>query len=200
MFQQAKDPAGGGGTEDVADRGLNKRVRGREICEENIRQHEAAAGSSEERALNRPSHERHAERLRTGYDVISNEIFTGRTGQPLPPPRTRPPMPVWNRLAESEHGSASAEQQVASSTRELGKATGEGDKTTVEQACGVAMTRGDSGRRRENSTVPSQGPTSARRQLESEDSNEWSINGNSTIGAKQIVPPLDLSRQSEVCA
>ncbi|CAM9647124.1 unnamed protein product, partial [Hapterophycus canaliculatus] len=83
----------------VADRGLSKRTRGRHAHEENVRQQERAAALREERTLNRPSHMRHVEVLRTGHNVVSNEIFTGRGGRPPPQPRARPPMPVWDRLS-----------------------------------------------------------------------------------------------------
>lgn len=83
----------------VADRGLSKRTRGRQAHEENIRQHERAAAISEQRALNRPSHQRYVEVLRTGHNVISNRVFTGREGKPPPQPRAKPSVPVWARLS-----------------------------------------------------------------------------------------------------
>ncbi|CBN75137.1 conserved unknown protein [Ectocarpus siliculosus] len=82
----------------VQDRGLSKRTRGRQTYEDNIRQHERAAAASEQRTLNRPSHMRHVEVLRTGHNVISNQDFAGREGKPPPQPRAKPPMPVWDRL------------------------------------------------------------------------------------------------------
>lgn len=82
----------------VQDRGLSKRTRGRQTYEDNIRQHERAAAESEQRILNRPSHMRHVEVLRTGHNVISNQDFAGREGKPPPQPRAKPPMPVWDRL------------------------------------------------------------------------------------------------------
>ncbi|CAM9251703.1 unnamed protein product [Ectocarpus fasciculatus] len=87
----------------VQDRGLSKRTRGRETYEDNIRQHERAAAASEQRTLNRPSHMRHVEVLRTGHNVISNRDFAGREGKPPPQPRAKPPMPVWDRL-KGKHG------------------------------------------------------------------------------------------------
>ncbi|CAB1119297.1 unnamed protein product [Ectocarpus sp. CCAP 1310/34] len=87
----------------VQDRGLSKRTRGRQTYEDNIRQHERAAAASEQQILNRPSHMRHVEVLRTGHNVISNQDFAGREGKPPPQPRAKPPMPVWDRL-KGEHG------------------------------------------------------------------------------------------------
>lgn len=83
----------------AADRGLTKRVAGRKVHEESIRQHERKAAIDDERTLNRPSHMRHVEVLRTGHDVISNQVFTGRVGKPPPQPRARPPVSVWDKLS-----------------------------------------------------------------------------------------------------
>lgn len=41
---------------------------------------------------------RHVEVLRTGHNVISNQVFTGREGKPPLQPRARPPVPVWDRI------------------------------------------------------------------------------------------------------
>ena len=103
----------------VADRGLSKRTRGRQAHEENIRQHERAAAISEQRALNRPSHQRHVEVLRTGHDVISNQIFTGREGKPPPQPRAKPPVPVWDRLSRQpgQPGQPEAPEAAPRATR-----------------------------------------------------------------------------------
>ncbi|CAN0486543.1 unnamed protein product, partial [Ectocarpus sp. 12 AP-2014] len=87
----------------VQDRGLSKRTRGRQTYEDNIRQHERAAAASEQRTLNRPSHMRHVELLRTGHNVVSNQDFAGREGKPPPQPRAKPPKPVWDRL-KGKHG------------------------------------------------------------------------------------------------
>lgn len=83
----------------MAERGLSKRTRGREVNEQNVRRHQQAEVISEQRALNRPSYRRHAERLRAGFDVISNKDYSGRDGRPPPPPRARPPVAVWDRVA-----------------------------------------------------------------------------------------------------
>lgn len=83
----------------MAERGLSKRTRGREVSEQNVRRHQQAEVISEERALNRPSYRRHADRLRAGFDVISNQDYSGRDGRPPPPPRARPPVAVWDRVA-----------------------------------------------------------------------------------------------------
>ena len=86
----------------VADRGLAKRAHGRQIHAEDVRRHERTAEVRDQRTLNRPSHMRHVETLRTGHDVISNRVFTGRKGKPPREPRARPPVPVWDRLARPE--------------------------------------------------------------------------------------------------
>ncbi|CAM9444739.1 unnamed protein product, partial [Laminaria digitata] len=86
----------------VADRGLTKRTQGRQLHAENVLRHERSAEVRDQRTLNRPSHMRHVEILRTGHDVISNRVFTGREGKPPREPRARPPVPVWDRLARPE--------------------------------------------------------------------------------------------------
>ncbi len=113
----------------VADRGLFKRTRGRQAHEENIRQHERTAALNEQRTLNRPSHMRHVEVLRTGHDVISNRVFTGRDGKPPPQPRAKAPLPVWDRLAGQRR-----ESSEATAGREAGR--GLDEKSTGARAIG----------------------------------------------------------------
>lgn len=52
------------------------------------------------RILNQSSQARHADALHAGH-VINNQIFTGREDPP-PKPRTRPSVPVWDRLSGPE--------------------------------------------------------------------------------------------------
>ena len=83
----------------MGERGLNKCVHGREEFEKNVRRHELERERAEQRMLNRSSHTRHAEVLRTGYDIISNQVFTGREGRPPPRPHARPPVPAWGWIS-----------------------------------------------------------------------------------------------------
>lgn len=199
----------------VADRGLSKRTRGRQAHEENIRQHERAAVVGEQRILNRPSHMRHVEVLRTGHNVISNQVFTGREGKPPPQPRAKPPMPVWDRLAgQPGHpaGTTTAAARLTLDRREGGgqgvvaeNNTGDAAGTSSQRISaewaggsdiresGKEENRGSSGgrdRRSEQTTAHHAGensPGAGRSQA--------ATAVTSTTTTKPAVPPLDLSRQ-----
>lgn len=181
----------------VADRGLTKRTRGRQAHEENIRQHERAAAISEQRALNRPSHQRHVEVLRTGHNVISNRVFTGREGKPPPQPRAKPPVPVWDRLSRQPEAAAAAPRSTRGQEGNQREEEGSGGRDLKERGGS-----GDSGRRRgcgeEDRGDRVDELERNRRQPPPEEKNGADV-GKSTKAADQAppskptVPPLDLS-------
>lgn len=192
----------------VADRGLSKRTRGREAHEENIRQHEHAAAVSEQRALNRPSHMRHVEVLRTGHDVISNQVFTGREGKPPPKPRARPPAPVWDRLSGPE---AAVELNLQDGTEKASTICPGGREGGTDNNGGrPSKTCGDSGRQRVGSSSASDCRiekadntlVTTRQQEKHKDckpsGGKTSVDvGTAVATYQQVVPPLDLSRRSD---
>lgn len=177
---QTKGQAKKSNVVNAADRGLGKRAHGRELYEESIHQHQRAAVASEERGLNRPSHQRHAERQRVGYDVISNQVFFGREGRPPPPPRARPPESVWDRLAgpampPTKNNAAGVEKESAGNPinsvwggRDRSDALDHGSVSSGDER--ISNGQGDRDGRDEATTSSTQ----------------------------QIVPPLDLSRKNSI--
>lgn len=200
----------------MADRGLTKRSRGRQAHEENVRQHERQHERAEQRILNRPSHMRHVEVLRTGHDVISNQVFTGRQGRPPAKPRARPPAPVWDRLSGPEVSSWLGSQGVAekASTHRGGEEHSQDDNKCdnhgggggggdhqgglggAENSGSGSRGRGNeandvvvgSGRRLERDSGVNEAPSGGR---------ERGKTGAAAKSSKQIVPPLDLSLKPE---
>lgn len=192
----------------VDDRGVNKRAHGRHIHEEHIRQHERTAAISEQRALNRPSHMRHVEVLRTGHDVISNQVFTGREGRPPPQPRARPPVPVWDRLSGGvQLGAGSTSREVEESATREGRGGSGGGGDSGSGGEGRRTNRGDgeygrndSGRLGSNDAVGRQEYSIASRSHQQQESNgvaprEREVDGETASIKKQVVPQLDLARQ-----
>lgn len=181
----------------MADRGVNKRAQGRQIHEENIRKHERAAALSEQRLLNRPSHMRHTEVLRTGHDVISNQVFTGREGRPPPQPRARPPVPVWDRV--SGGGNREVEESAARGDwRGNGGGGGGVDDGGVAYRGDGGGSRNDNGRR-DNNDGASSGRQERSTASRSHHQQQQGSNGETATMTtkKQVVPQLELSRQLE---
>lgn len=205
----------------MANRGLNKRARGRELHEKHIQQHQQVATVSEDRALNRPSHQRHAERLRAGHDVISNHDFSGRDGRPPPLPRAQPPVSVWERLASQGTGEgvgAGAETEAGKQgTGRVQDLASGGTADRVARSSIDSDTRGGgaggtegSGSERGSGVTKSgqqRGGVDGRSGGRSASGGDRGSNGQGDEGkggremvatAKQyIVPPLDLSRRPD---
>lgn len=192
----------------VADRGLSKRTRGRQAHEENIRQHERTAALNEQRTLNRPSHMRHVEVLRTGHDVISNRVFTGRNGRPPPQPRAKAPLPVWDRLAGQRR-----ESSEATATGALGPPAGREAGRGLEEKSTGATAIGSSGRGHSrdggghDSSIGSSGHAGRSGDRENEqqaenrtppgEGNGVGENGADAARSKPAVPRLDLSLREQ---
>lgn len=207
--QQPKNTIAKKNTASVADRGLSKRTRGRQAHEENIRQHERAADVSEQRILNRPSHMRHVEVLRTGHNVISNQVFTGREGQPPPQPRAKPPMPIWDRLSgQPGHPEAMATAEArATLVRERGQGV-EGNTTGVANGSQMVLADRGGGSDKPPCGKEERGSSSGRDRSSEQTTSHV---GESSAGSgaeilqaataasstKPAVPPLDLSRQPD---
>eukprot|EP00752_Nemacystus_decipiens_P006911 g6205.t1 len=195
----------------VADRGLSKRTRGRQAHEENIRQHERAAAISEQRALNRPSHQRHVEVLRTGHNVISNRIFTGREGKPPPEPRAKPPVPVWDRLSrqsgQPEAGGAASRKTRGQEGNQREEEGSSASPTTAQKGSGGGEDLRDRGgnndhsRRRVGVEADSGDPGNEQGSHLSPGAETGADAGRSTMAlqeashSKPTVPPLDLPLQ-----
>jgi hypothetical protein len=71
------------------------------VTEERIRSNDFANQDRKaQRAINKVSHRRYNEMSGRGYNIISGTSYQGRTGQSLPPAKTKPQSSLWQTIRD----------------------------------------------------------------------------------------------------
>jgi len=125
---------------DLAEDERKERFKNRYLVENNLHSRDIASDQIEnERRLNRMSHERFAEPMRRGYDIVTHDAFQGRHSKPPYLPYPGPAPDVWervsrNRSVPSVFGRASVDAISAPRSERSGKLRASADDAKSERS------------------------------------------------------------------
>jgi len=111
--------------QDLAEDERKERYKNRYIMENNLHSRDIKSDAVDnERRLNGVAHERFAEPLRRGYDIVTHDGFNGKGSKPPYLPYTGPQPDVWeraqrNRSRDVVAGGRAAETQKLAATEDL---------------------------------------------------------------------------------